>query len=116
MKYMLLMYANESEASNYSPEEQRALFQTWQDLLRDAKAAGVLLTSTGLSPTANATTVRVRNGKPLITDGPFAETHEQLGGFFLLDCQDLDEAISWAAKIPHASYGSVEIRPLWNEL
>ncbi len=115
MKYMLLMYANESVAPNYTPDEQRAAFQAWQDLLRDAKAAGVLLSSNGLSPTANATTVRVRDGKTLITDGPFAETHEQLGGFFLLDCQDLDEAISWAGKIPHARYGSVEIRPLWSE-
>ncbi len=116
MKYMLLMHANESVAPNLTPEEQRAAFQTWQDLLADAKAAGVLLASNGLSPTANATTVRVRNGKTLITDGPFAETHEQLGGFFLLDCQDLDEALSWAAKIPHASYGSVEVRPLWSEI
>ncbi len=115
MKYMLLMYASEAVAPNFTPEEQRAVYQTWQELLRDAKAAGVLLSSNGLSPTANATTVRVRDGKTLITDGPFAETHEQLGGFFLLDCKDLDEALGWAAKIPHASYGSVEVRPLWNE-
>ncbi len=115
MKYMLLMYANESVAPNYTPEEQRVVFQAWQDLLRDAKAAGVLLANNGLSPTANATTVRVRDGKTLVTDGPFAETHEQLGGFLLVDCKDLDEALGWAAKIPHASYGSVEVRPLWNE-
>ncbi len=115
MKYMLLMYAKESVAPNYTPEEQRAVFQAWQDLLKDAKASGVLLSNNGLSPTANATTVRVRDGKKLITDGPFAETHEQLGGFLLLNCKDLDEAIGWAAKVPHASYGSVEVRPLWNE-
>ncbi len=115
MKYMLLMYANEAVAPNFTPEEQRAAYQAWQDVLRDAKAAGVLLSNNGLSPTASATTVRVRNGKSLITDGPFAETHEQLGGFLLLDCKDLDEALSWAARIPHATYGSVEIRPLWNE-
>jgi len=116
MKYMLLMYASESEATKITPEESQALFQTWQTLLREAKDAGVLLSSDGLSPVANATTVRVRNDKTMITDGPFAETHEQLGGFFLLECKDLDEAIRWAAKIPHAKYGSIEIRPLWDQI
>ena len=116
MKYMLLMYANESEAPNITPEEVRPSAQAWQAFWQEAKAAGVLLSNNGLSPTADATTVRVRNGKTLITDGPFAETHEQLGGYFLLDCKDLDEAIGWAAKIPHAKYGSIEVRPLWSEL
>ncbi len=116
MKYMLLAYANESQVPNLTPEQQQAAFQTWQTLLKEAKEAKVLLDSNGLSPTANATTVRVRNGKTLTTDGPFAETHEQLGGFFLVECQDLDEAVHWAAKIPHAQYGSVEIRPLWSEI
>ena len=67
---------------------------------KEAEAAGVLLSNNGLSPVADATTVRVRNGKTLTTDGPFAETHEQLGGYYLFDCKDLDEAIGWAAKIP----------------
>ena len=69
----------------------------------------------GLSPIADATTMRVREGRTLITDGPFAETHEQLGGYYVLDCQDLDEAIRWAAKIPSAKDGSIEIRPLWGQ-
>ena len=116
MKYMLLMYANESETTEMTPEESQALFQTWQTLLKEAKEAGVLLSNTGLSPITNATTVRVRDGQTLCTDGPFAETHEQLGGFFLLNCKDLDDAIYWAAKIPHARYGSVEIRPLWDQI
>ncbi len=116
MKYMLLMYASESEAAKFTPEESQALFQNWQTLLREAHDAGVLLSSNGLSPVANATTVRVRNGQTLYTDGPFAETHEQLGGFFLLECKDLDEAIRWVAKIPHAQYGSVEVRPLWDQI
>lgn len=116
MKYMLLFYANESETSKFTPEESRSLMQAWQTLGKEAQDAGVLLSSNGLSPTANATTVRVRNGQTQCTDGPFAETHEQLGGFFLLDCKDLDEAIRWAAKIPHAKYGSVEIRPLWDQI
>ncbi len=116
MKYMLLMYADESETAKFTPEESQALYQTWQTLLKEAQEAGVLESSTGLSPITNATTVRVRNSQTLITDGPFAETHEQLGGFFVLECKDLDEAIRWAAKIPHAQYGSVEIRPLWDQV
>ncbi len=111
MKYMLLMYAAESAGPN-TPEEQQASQAAWMALLRDAQAAGVLESSGGL-PGGSTTTVRVREGKTLTTDGPFAETHEQLGGYFLLNCENLDEAIAWAAKIPFAQYGSVEIRPLW---
>jgi len=114
MKYMLLLYASESEMPKYSPEELQALQQEWMALLKDTADARVLVASGGLSPIANATTVRVREGKTLITDGPFAETHEQLGGYFILDCKDLDEAIGWAVRIPHAATGSVEIRPWWN--
>jgi hypothetical protein len=73
---------------------------------------GVLLAGEGLYPTPTATTVRVRDGERAVTDGPFAETKEQLGGFFVLDCNDLDEAIDWAAKIPGAQIGSVEVRPV----
>ena len=112
VKYMMLLYTAESEV----PEDDPELFQNWVTLLQELKAAGVLLDNNGLAPVANATTVRVRNGKALITDGPFAETHEQMGGYFLLELQDLDEAIRWAEKIPHAKYGSVEIRPLWDQI
>ena len=115
MKYMLLMYGSESEMPKYTPEEFKAIAQTWQAYNKELEAAGVLLSTNGLSPAANATTVRVRNGKTLTTDGPFAETHEQLAGFYLLNCKDLDEAIGWAARIPSATYGSIEVRPLWNE-
>ncbi len=116
MKYMLLMYASDSFVPE-TPEGQQAVArEVWFDLMKEMKAAGVLISQNGLSPVTNATTVRVREGKTLITDGPFAETHEQLGGFFLLDCKDLDEALRWAEKIPHAKYGSVEVRPLWSEV
>ena len=116
MKYMLLMYANESIDLS-TPEAQEAVAQpVWFALMEEMKAAGVLLSNNGLAPIATATTVRVREGNTLITDGPFAETHEQLGGFFLLECKDLDEALRWAEKIPHAKYGSVEVRPLWSEV
>ena len=116
MKYMLLLYASESEAPNFTPEEQQAIGKEWQSLLKEAKAAGVLLASNGLASVTTATTVRIREGKSLTIDGPFAETHEQLGGFLMLDCQNLDEAIHWATKAPHARYGSVEIRPLWDQV
>ena len=114
MKYLLLMYANESNAPQYTPEQAKAAQQAWLDYMTEAKAAGVLLSNGGTAPGANATTVRIRDGKTLTIDGPFAETHEQLGGYSLLECKDLDEAIRWAAKIPTAKYGSVEIRPLWS--
>jgi hypothetical protein len=113
MKYLLLMYADELKMSQ-SLEEQRDAAPVWAALSEEMKAAGVWLGSSGLSPIADATTVRVREGKTLITDGPFAETHEQLGGYFLVECQDLDEALRWAEKIPTATYGSVEVRPLWS--
>lgn len=73
----------------------------------------MLVSNNGLSSVTDATTIRIRDGKMLTADGPFAETHEQLGGYFLLECQDIDEAINWAAKIPSAKYGSIEIRPVW---
>ena len=116
MKYMLLLYANESAVPN-TPEEQEAVAPpVWFALMEEMNAAGVLVSNNGLAPISTATTVRFREGKTLITDGPFAETHEQLGGFFLLECKDLDEALRWAEKIPHAKYGSVEVRPLWSEV
>ena len=114
MKYMLLMYADESKVPQTPEEQQAHAPETWFALMDEMKIAGVLVSNNGLSPVANATTVRVREGKALVTDGPFAETHEQLGGFFLLDCKDLDEALRWAAKIPSAQLGSIEVRPLWS--
>ena len=115
MKYMLLMYANEANVPQ-TPEEQQTtapVWQVWQAVAQEMEAAGVLVSNSGLSSIANATTVRVRDHKTLITDGPFAETHEQLGGYFLVECKDLDEAIRWAEEIPAAKYGSVEVRPQW---
>jgi hypothetical protein len=113
MKYLLLMYANASEAPN-TPEELGAIAEEWNAYMADAKAAGVLLSNGGLDPAGTPTTMRIRNGQTLITDGPFAETYEQVGGYSLLECKDLDEAIRWAEKIPTAKYGSVEICPLWS--
>jgi len=117
MKYMLLMYANESETPKLTPEEHQAAAHAWYSLGEEAKAAGVLLSNNGLASVADATTVRVRNGKTLTADGPFAETHEQLGGYYLFECKDLDEVLGWAARIPTAQYGTIEIRPLnqWSQ-
>lgn len=112
MKYMLLLYGNTSQAPHYTPEEGRAARQGWFDLVADMKAAGVHLSNYGLAPVTDATTVRVRNGETRAINGSFAETDEQLGGYFLLDCKNLDEAKEWAAKIPHAKFGSIEIRPV----
>jgi hypothetical protein len=114
MKYLLLMYADESIDSKLSQEDLQAAAQTWAEFRKELAAAGVLVSSGGIPDVGNVTTVRVRNDKPLITDGPFAETHEQLGGYFVVDCKDLDEALHWAAKIPTAKYGLIEIRPLWS--
>jgi hypothetical protein len=114
MKYLLLMYADESIGTNWSEEEMQAVGKTWTELLKEISGAGALVSTSGVAPGSSATTVRVRDDKTMITDGPFAETHEQLGGYFLVDCKDLDEAIRWAEKIPTAKYGSIEIRPLWS--
>src|SRR5262249_52744236 len=116
MKYMLLMYWNQNEPTPQTPpEEQQAVQQEWFTLMKDMQTAGVLVSQNGLAPVSDATSVRVRNGKSVISDGPFAETHEQLGGFFLLNCKDLDEAIHWAEKIPSVRSGTVEIRPQWDQ-
>lgn len=112
MKYMLLIYSNESIVPNFTPEEHQAAAQAWYAFNKEAEAAGVWISNNGLSPVADATTVRVRDGKTVVSDGPFAETHEQLGGYYLFNCKDIDEAIKWAAKIPGAKYGSIEVRPL----
>ncbi len=114
MKYMLLFYSN--EAAGVPEADQAKIYADWMTLLKEANAAGVLLSNNGLAPVSNATTVRVRENKTLTTDGPFAETHEQLGGFFQVECKDLDEAVAWAAKVPTAKYGSIEIRPQWDQV
>ena len=112
MKYMAIIFNDESQYANATPEEIGAIFAAHGEFGEAAGKAGVLLGGDGLQPTATATTVRVRDGERLLTDGPFAETKEQLAGFYLVDCKDLDEAIEWAAKIPGSEVGSVEVRPI----
>lgn len=109
MKYMLLIYGDE-RALNEATRAECYVEST--QLAHDLKASGQLLGTSPLHPTATATSIRVRDGKRLITDGPFAETREQLGGYFLIDATDLDEAIDVAGRIPGARIGTVEIRPV----
>ncbi len=109
MKYMLLIYMGEN-AMNEGEREHCYVEST--QLAHDLKADGKYLSANPLQPVAAATSVRVRDGKPVVTDGPFAETREQLGGYFLIDARDLDEAIGIAARIPGARVGTVEIRPV----
>jgi hypothetical protein len=111
-KYVLLLWGDESAWESWTPEQMQQEMQRWEDYDREAKAAGVLLGGEGLEPTKAAKTVRVRDGERLVTDGPFAETKEQLGGFYLLDCKDLNEAIDWAAKVPVPDDEPIEIRPV----
>ena len=112
MKYAFTIYGDESRRESATPEQQEQMAQAYGAVTQEMQGKGVLVAGEGLYPTQTATTVRVREGEQSVTDGPFAETKEQLGGFYLLDVKDLDEAIEWAAKIPGAQFGSIEIRPI----
>jgi len=112
MKFALLLYADLSQAPQYTAEERTVAQDSWFTLVDEMKAAGVYVENYGYSHVTKARTVRVRNGKTVTTDGPVAETTEDLNGYFLLDCKDMDEAIGWAAKIPYANGGSIEVRPV----
>ena len=112
MQYALMIYRKESDEPVPGTPEFGKHMQGYMELTQDVQKAGVHLGGEALKDVATATTVRVREGKTQTTDGPFAETKEQLGGFYLLDCKDLDEAIKYAAQIPSAKFGSVEIRPV----
>jgi hypothetical protein len=109
MKYMLLIYLDEQALSE---TERQDCYKESTQLAHDLNANGQYVAANPLHPTAMATSVRVRNDKRLVTDGPFAETREQLGGYFLIDAKNLDEAIAIAAKIPMARKGTVEVRPV----
>ncbi|HUH05213.1 MAG TPA: YciI family protein [Kofleriaceae bacterium] len=112
MQYLCLIYENESIPKAMSESEQQQYFGEYFSFTNEVKEKGLFVGGEALQPVATATTVRVREGKVITTDGPFAETKEQLGGYYLLDCKDLDEAIAAAAKIPGARFGSIEVRPL----
>jgi hypothetical protein len=112
MKYALLIYASEQDWANQSDEESQAQFQEYMAFTKDIVDRGIYQGGEALQPIATATTVRVRDSETLTTDGPFAETKEQLGGFYVVEAKDLDEAIEIAGRIPDVRRGSIEVRPV----
>jgi hypothetical protein len=109
MKYMLLIYSNEN---TWTESDREACYEESNRVAHDLAVAGKYLAASPLQPTSSATTLKIREGKRLISDGPFAETHEQLGGYFLIEATDLDDAISIAERLPPAKKGTIEIRPI----
>jgi hypothetical protein len=112
MKYMLLIHDDEQGWAKLSEAERQKMYAEYGQFGQQIKAAGQHLAGAQLQPTTMATSVRVRDGKRLVTDGPFAETREQLGGYYLIEAKDLDEAIGVAARIPSARFGTIEVRPV----
>jgi hypothetical protein len=112
MKYMFLIYGNEAAEARIPEPQMNAIMQEYFAFSKESREHETFIDGDAIRPTSEAVTVRVRGGKTLTTDGPFAETHEQLGGFFILDCKDLDEALRYAARIPGARMGSIEVRPI----
>jgi len=113
MRYALLICTDEKVMEAVSPDEAQASLNEYLAFGEEMGKRGVLQGGERLRPTTDATTVRVRDGEVLTADGPFAETKEQMGGFYLVDCKDLDEAIGVASKIPGARIGTIEVRPIW---
>jgi len=112
MQYMLLIYGDEKQWLKFSESEQGAIFGEYMQFTQDIVKSGHFKAGDPLDDTTAATTVRVRNGKTLTTDGPFAETKEQLGGYYIVEAPNLDEALKLAARIPSARWGSIEVRPI----
>jgi hypothetical protein len=113
MKYLLLLYANESAIGAAKPEDTEAMLKAYAAYTSAMTQAKAYVAGERLRPTGTATTVRVADGKPKMLDGPYADTKEQLGGYYLIDVPDLDAALSWAAKCPAAQHGTVEVRAIW---
>ena len=113
MRYLLTICTDETTIAALSPEESAATLAEYGAFSQEMAARGVLQGGERLRPTTDATTVRVRDGEVVTSDGPFAETKEQVGGYFVVDCKNLDDAIEVAAKIPTARTGSIEVRPIW---
>ena len=113
MKYLLMIHSSETDDGKATPADLQSLMQAYGAYTEALNKAGVLLGSNRLRPTTDATSVRVRGGKTEVLNGPYAETREQLGGFYLIDVPDLDAALSWAARCPSSSHGTIEVRPIW---
>jgi hypothetical protein len=112
MKFMLLLWGDEGQWADMSEEEAAAEMERWNDYSNQLIAAGAMVSGEGLQASATSKTLRVENGEQVVTDGPFAETKEQLGGFYVIECASMDEALDWAARVPSAEQGSTEVRPV----
>jgi hypothetical protein len=112
LEYLALIYADEGAWESLQEADRSSIYERYMAFARDAREAGVLVAGDELAATADATTVRVRDGQVAVTDGPYAEAKEALGGYFLLECASLDDALDWAARIPTAEHGAVEVRPV----
>ena len=114
MQYLLMLYAEEAGWDKLTAVEQQGAMASYHAYTEGLKKAGVYAGSNRLQPISTATTVRVANGSSQVLDGPYADSKEQLGGYYLIDAPDLDTAISWAARCPGASHGTIEVRPVWS--
>ena len=112
MQFITLIHTDEAPWETFSDEEKEGWYERYRQLMRDAEAAGVLAGGHELASTRDATTVRIRNDETLVTDGPYAEVKEALGGFFVFECESMDDAVDWAARIPGAEHGAIEVRPI----
>ena len=113
MQFLLMIYGSETGMLSASKETSERTMAAYKAYTEAMKKAGVYLGGNRLKPTASATTVRASDGKTSVSDGPFAETKEQLGGYYLIDAPDADAALSWAARCPGAAHGAIEVRPVW---
>jgi hypothetical protein len=113
MQYLLMIYSNEAEYAKLDPATSKKMSDEFETFTKDIIQSGNFKAGDRLQPISTATTVRIRDGKTMTTDGPFAETREQLGGYYLVEAKDLDAALAIAARIPGARYGSIEVRPIW---
>ena len=112
MRYLLMIYTSEAEDAKRTPEEGEANMKAYYAFTKEVTDSGHYLGGEALQPISSATSVRVRDSEVITSDGPFAETKEQLGGYYIIDCEHMDEAIRWASQVPSAIFGSVEIRPI----
>src|SRR5262245_14764021 len=115
MEFLALIHADEAGWERMSEAEQQSAREQYGEFANAARAAGVLVAGDELGSTSSATTVRIRDGHQLVSDGPYTEVKEALGGFFILDCPSLDDALEWAARIPAASHGAVEVRAVHSD-
>ena len=115
MEYLLMIYGDEARFQKMTKEQQQQGIAAFTAYTEALKKAGVYKGSNRLAPTTSATTVQLANGKPKVLDGPYADSKEQLAGYYMIDVPDLDAAISWASRCPGASHGTMEVRPLWKQ-